>query len=66
MSGADQAGAIELAIAQGSAIVRAHVFDAVDLPIDFHQNHEAVIDLECLGLIGLNLLPRANVMECRH
>jgi hypothetical protein len=30
----DQAFAIELAVSEGPSIVRAHVFDAVDLAVD--------------------------------
>jgi len=64
--GADQAVAIELAIAEGATVMGAHILDAMDLSIDFNHDDKAVIDLKGLRLIRAELLSGTDVMELRH
>ena len=49
---ADQAVFVEFTVTEGATVMGAHVFDAVDLSIDFDNHHESVVDLKGLRLVS--------------
>jgi hypothetical protein len=66
MAGTNQTLAIELSIAQRSAVVGTHVFNAEDLTRKINQNDESLIDFECLwGVLG-QFIPFANILVFEH
>jgi hypothetical protein len=60
---ADQAIAIEFTVAKGTAIVRAQVFDAINLCIVSDEHNIAIENLHGLGSSGLEFIEFACVLE---